>query len=175
MRPYSRLACHQVLDGDGGGPGLSIFIANVLMSNRQADRLLELIREKTPDVLIAVETDPWWVDHLRTLAVDYPHAVEIPKENTYGMVLRSRLPLIDPSVEYLVNDDIPSVHTRVRIAGGTMIALHAVHPKPPFPDEEAKTTDRDAQILLVGKRIAKNDDPCVVAGDLNDVAWSQTT
>src|SRR5690606_21531100 len=37
------------------------------------------------------------------------------------------------------------------------------------------STDRDAEILLVGKMAKKHNGPCMVIGDLNDVAWSYTT
>src|SRR5690606_16491436 len=106
MRPYSGLAAHQVFPAEKKHD-VSVLIANVLMSNREADRLLERIRATNPDIVLAVETDLWWVEQLKKIGDDYPHAVEVPLDNTYGMILRSRLPLIEPSVEYLVRPNIP--------------------------------------------------------------------
>lgn len=175
MRPYSKLARCEVLDGRNEMSGVSVFIANVLMSNRESRRLLDLIRTKKPDIIIAVETDDWWVNQLRELAFNYPHAVEVPQNDTYGMTLRSRLPLIEPSVESLVKRNIPSIYTRVQLAQGEIIHLYALHPKPPFPDEDTSTTNRDGELLIVGKRVEGHGGPTIVAGDLNDVAWSETT
>lgn len=174
MRPYSKLARRQVLEGREE-PAISVIISNVLMSNREAAPLLGLLRDKAPDLVIAVETDQWWVENLRELADDYPYAVEVPQDDTYGMVLRSRLPLIGASVKRLVKENIPSIHTQVRLAAGELVDLYVVHPKPPFPGEETSTTDRDAELLVIGKHLAKHSNPTIVAGDLNDVAWSETT
>jgi endonuclease/exonuclease/phosphatase (EEP) superfamily protein YafD len=43
------------------------------------------------------------------------------------------------------------------------------------PGESGDSTDRDAEILLVGKEAKAAKLPVIVAGDLNDVAWSYTT
>ena len=49
-----------------------------------------------------------------------------------------------------------------------------MHPQPPVPNFK-NTRPRDTELLLVGQETAASDLPCVVAGDLNDVAWSATT
>ncbi len=172
--PYTRLHPKQVLAGKGK-TGIRILVSNVLMSNRESDKLIALIHEKQPDIIVALETDKWWSDRLATVADDYPHSVELPQDDTYGMVLRSRLELIDPSVEYIIRDNIPSIHFKVKLDGGETVRIHAVHPKPPYPDEDETTTDRDAELLIVGKRAEEHGGPTIVLGDLNDVAWSHTT
>nr|GFD21842.1 hypothetical protein [Tanacetum cinerariifolium] len=48
-------------------------------------------------------------------------------------------------------------------------------PKPPAPKESKTSTHRDAELLLVGRAIQHHDGPTIVAGDLNDVAWSHTS
>jgi len=133
------------------------------------------VKDLEPDVFLALETDKWWAGEIAGLSDEYPHAIELPQDDTYGMVLRSRLPLIDPTVEHIVNDNIPSIHADLELENGIRIKLHAVHPKPPFPDEDTSSTDRDAELLVVGKRVKETDDPTIVFGDLNDVAWSRTT
>ena len=37
------------------------------------------------------------------------------------------------------------------------------------------STERDAELLVVARAVAESDEPALVAGDLNDVAWSHTT
>ena len=172
--PYTRLHKKEVLDGSGEN-GIKLLVSNVLMTNRDSKLLLALIHEHEPDVIIALETDQWWVDQFSTLQKDYPHAVEVPQPDTYGMLVRSRLPLIDTEIEYIIRKNIPSIHTSVELSDKTKVRIHALHPKPPFPDEDTTSTDRDAELLIVGKRVKECDTPTLVLGDMNDVAWSSTT
>ncbi|MGJ8633942.1 MAG: endonuclease/exonuclease/phosphatase family protein [Luteolibacter sp.] len=174
LRPYTRLHRKQVLNGDGK-TGIKTLVSNVLMTNRESDGLLAMIRKHEPDLIIALETDHWWTRQIAAVSDKYPYAVEVPQNDTYGMVLRSRLPLSDPRVEYIVRKNIPSIHTGIELENGTVINVHALHPKPPFPDEDDSSTDRDAELLTVGKRVRKDGGPTLVLGDMNDVAWSRTT
>ncbi|WP_447045483.1 endonuclease/exonuclease/phosphatase family protein [Vreelandella sp. H-I2] len=155
---------------------ITLLIANVLTPNRQAQSLIDMIKKHQPDIVLTLESDQWWQDQLDpALAEQWPNSVKIPLDNLYGMHLYSRLELTDTSVEWLIQDDIPSIHTRVTLANGDSIRLFAVHPRPPAPSESEKSLWRDAELLLVGKKIHKDPQPTLVAGDLNDVAWSRTT
>lgn len=175
--PYTSLASSQSLEAlaTDGKNDVSVMVSNVLMTNRQSDQLLDMIQKKRPDIFFAVETDDWWADELARLQPDYPHVVELPLDNTYGLVLYSRLELVEPEIRFLIEDDTPSIHTKARLLSGTDFHLHLLHPKPPYPTESLRTTERDAEILRVGREIGQHDLPTVVAGDLNDVAWSHTT
>ncbi|HET6756377.1 MAG TPA: endonuclease/exonuclease/phosphatase family protein [Burkholderiales bacterium] len=153
---------------------LSLLFANVLMSNRNAPKLREIIGSVDPDIILTVEADEWWRQQLENFEQTHPAVVHQPQDNTYGMLLYSRLPLADPEVRFLVEDDIPSIHGRVRLPCGQEIDLHCLHPRPPFPTEDDDSTERDAELLIVGKAIKGKTLPVIVLGDLNDVAWSRT-
>ena len=175
--PYTPMASNQVKQAvhlhEGGQ--LSILMSNVLQPNRNAPALLDIIREKDPDIILTLETNHWWQEQLSELEKDYPYCVKVPLENLYGMHLYSRLPLVDPEVKYLIEEDIPSIHTLVELRCGRVVDLHCVHPTPPSPTESYASTHRDAELLLVGKAVQHNTLPTIVCGDLNDVAWSYTT
>lgn len=177
--PYTPLAPTQVAAARAGGtdahPRIAVMMSNVLMHNRQAEKLLALVEQHQPDVLLAVETDSWWQDALTPLTESLPHQVAVPQDDTYGMLLFSRHPLTSTTVEYLVSSHIPSIHTTIGIPGSPPVRFHAVHPEPPAPSEADDTTERDAELLIVGRRAAEEQTPVIVAGDLNDVAWSPTT
>lgn len=176
MFPYTRLARKQVQQSrkQAGESSFSLLFANVLMSNRNAPRLRELIREADPDIILTVEADEWWMGQLKEFEKDYAHSVLRPQDNTYGMLLYSRLELVGTEVRFIIQDDIPSIHTRVLLKSGQEVELHCLHPRPPFPTEDTSSDERDAELLVVGKEIKGKDVPTVVLGDLNDVAWSHT-
>src|SRR5687768_13512968 len=125
MFPYTRFARKQVQQSRkaAGDSSFSLLFSNVLMSNRNAARLRELIREADPDIILTVEADEWWMEQLREFEKDYAHSVLRPQDNTYGMLLYSRLELVGPEVRFIIQDDIPSIHTRVRLRSGQEVEL----------------------------------------------------
>lgn len=175
--PYTPLAKKQVLtckDPDGH-PVFSLMVMNVFMNNRNAEEARQIIFNANPDILLAVETDHWWSDNLRILEKDYPHRVSVPLENTYGMLLFSKLKLVEPEVKFIYISDVPSIHTKVQLETGEFFKLFCVHPKPPAPGHSDSSTHRDAELVTIGKETRDIEEPVIVAGDLNDVAWSFTT
>ncbi|GIV59939.1 MAG: endonuclease [Rhodothermaceae bacterium] len=173
--PYTPLAAKEVRDARPGGERFRLMIANVLMTNRNTEALRERIREADPDLLLLVETDARWQEALRPLETTYPYRLCYPQDNTYGMLLFSRLPLENAGVRFLVEDDVPSMWAEVVLPSGARFDLIGVHPRPPRPDIGQDATKRDAELLLVARIVAERGRPAVVAGDLNDVAWSHTT
>lgn len=154
---------------------LSIMTANVLMPNRNAEPLLALVREHKPDVLVTLESDQWWQDQLDSLQPGMPHTIKCPLDNLYGMHVYSRLPLDESKISFLVEDDVPSMHTLLQLRCGDPVRIHFLHPAPPSPTENLESAERDAELVVVARSIADSSQPLIVTGDLNDVAWSATT
>lgn len=175
--PYTPLFPREVASARGadGGDPLCVLAVNVLTPNRDADALLRLVRSERPDVLVAVETDRWWEERLDALEPEYPHALKCPLDNLYGMHVYSRLPLEDARTQFLVEPDVPSMHAVAVLPSGRRVRMHFLHPRPPSPTENPDSSERDAELVAVGRSAAESDLPVVVTGDLNDVAWSATT
>jgi endonuclease/exonuclease/phosphatase (EEP) superfamily protein YafD len=153
-----------------------LLICNVYQDNREVQSCLTMIDQYEPELVLLVEIDARWKQELdKKLMSRYAHCLAKPLENTYGIVLYSKFELIDPQIKFLVEHDVPSIHTKVKLPSGQVFQLYGLHPKPPVPQETARSTERDGEILLVGKAAKKLTIPVVVAGDLNDVAWSYTT
>jgi endonuclease/exonuclease/phosphatase (EEP) superfamily protein YafD len=177
IRPYTKVHALQVQNSYAPHPAfcLSLLMANVQMENRSIERFLDIIRQSDPDVLLTVETDQWWADQLASHLTQYPYRLLHPQENYYGIALFSRLHLKEPEVRFLIEDDIPSIHTKVCLRSGDEICLHGLHPRPPLPYPQTDSTGRDAELVVVGRAVKESNEPAIVAGDLNDVAWSHTT
>lgn len=177
--PYTKLWKKEVQNARDNSKehmhALKIMVSNVLTSNNKMHKLVNLVTQKQPDILITLETDEKWQQALSSIESDYPYTVKVPLDNLYGMHLYSKLELIEPSVEYLIVDDIPSIHTQLRLQSGRIIWLYCLHPMPPSPSEADKSTTRDAELLMVGRHIKEHKQTAILAGDLNDVAWSKTT
>ena len=174
--PYTFLASKQVKEyvGDDVERQISVLVSNVLTTNTKYDRLIKLIIRENPDIVLTLETDEVWEKELEVIEEEYPHTVKIPLKNLYGMHLYSKLELEDISIQYLISEEIPSIHGKVKLRTGEKINFHCLHPKPPSPSEDDTSTNRDAELLLVGREIDGRHST-LVFGDLNDVAWSRTT
>lgn len=153
---------------------ISILNSNVYMHNDNYEELLRLIREKSPDMVVTLESDGDWQKALQPIHDDYPYRLLCPLDNLYGMHLYSRLPLEQEQLSFLIEDDIPSMQVRVSVAGQT-VQIYCLHPKPPSPTENESAQPRDSELLLVGKKMSDCAEPVIVTGDLNDVAWSPST
>lgn len=173
--PYLPFRKKDVLAYRGNsGRIFSAMVANVLMKNRKCHKLIDLVKRYQPDILLAVETDLYWDKHLQKLDQYYNYRVKIPLDNTYGMLLFSKLELKSKKIEFIYKDDVPSIHAEV-VLDGSVFRLICLHPEPPVPDESATSLPRDLELILVGRMIKKDPAPYLVIGDLNDVAWSDTS
>ncbi len=164
----------EVEDAEGGHPTLKLLIANVLMKNRENAGLFDFIDAQDPDLIILDEPDSWWEEQFRRLESRYPHTLKNALPNTYGMLLYSKKPFLEAEKKNLIEEGVPSFHVTIAL-DGQEVRLHFIHPKPPFPKEAKTTAGRDAELIVVGKMAAEESRPTLVAGDLNDVAWSRTT
>jgi endonuclease/exonuclease/phosphatase (EEP) superfamily protein YafD len=175
--PYTVLWRREVKQATSGNVAnqISILTANVLTPNRNAELLIQLVRQHKPDVLVTLESDQWWEDQLSVLEADMPHTVKCPLDNLYGMHVFSRLALDEQEISYLVEEGVPSIHTTLTLRSGCTVRMHFLHPAPPSPTENPESAERDAELVIVAQSVADSDQPVIVTGDLNDVAWSATT
>ncbi|WP_373512751.1 endonuclease/exonuclease/phosphatase family protein [Persicitalea sp.] len=173
--PFLPIASFQMKSaGSEVEEGFSLMISNVLQYNNEYDRLLALVKSRNPDIIVLSETSHDWAEAMATIHEDYPYRQAKPLDNTYGIILLSRLEIVESEIRFLVEDDVPSIFAQIKMPGGELFQLFCIHPTPPVPGENIRSTERDKEILMVGKLAKKSTLPVIVSGDLNDVAWSYT-
>lgn len=154
----------------------SLLIANVWMDNDQVESFLDIVSNSNPDMVLVMETNQFWIENLVSLHEQFNHKVLYPLDNTYGMALYSKLPLENTEIKFLSQPRVPSIHTEVRLSDSAIFLLHAVHPVPPKPSRHPDNVgEKEVDLLIVGEMVERSTLPTVVAGDLNDVAWSKTS
>lgn len=176
--PYTVLSKKEmikVVDRESDG-SFVLFAANVLQDNQEYDRLLNQVKATNPDIVFLVETNSAWANAARkALDKSYPYQLLCPLENTYGLLFYSRLELEDEKLLFRVKDDIPSIEAVVKLPSGRKFQLYGLHPEPPVPGESLTSTAKDKELMKVALQVKETKLPCLVIGDLNDVAWSYTT
>jgi endonuclease/exonuclease/phosphatase (EEP) superfamily protein YafD len=154
---------------------IHILVANVYQENSNYEKVLFLVNERKPNLIFLVETDSKWEKGLESLDQKFTYQLKLPMDNTYGILLYSNLEITSHQINHLIDEEIPSIDLDVKLLNGEIIKIYGIHPTPPVPTQNPKSTDRDAEILLVGKKVKSDGSPSLVIGDLNDVAWSYTT
>ncbi|MEG8013533.1 hypothetical protein QP165_03385 [Sphingomonas sp. 22R3R2A-7] len=153
--PYTPLARTELAFADNvpGAKGacFSVLSLNVLESNRDYPRTARLIDRMRPDILLLMETDRRWADALATQLARYPHRLERPIENTYGMILATRLPMRDGRIETIAEKDTPSIHAE--LTAGSAFRVIALHPRPPSPDRIPRPAMRRSRSPQSARRV----------------------
>lgn len=91
--PYTGLSKVQVKKTPASQhPRIKILNCNVLMTNRKSEKLLEILAQNRPDVIVLLETNLWWEQQMAPLQASHPYTLKCPLENLYGMHVYSRFP-----------------------------------------------------------------------------------
>ena len=173
--PYTKIHTTQILEADKKGTQFKVMCANVWQPNRNSKALMDLVYHENPDILLAVETNKWWENQLQNLSGLYNNIISKPQENTYGMMLFTKFEVTKHEVKYITHDDVPSIHCRIQLDDNTTAELHCIHPRPPVPSKAQGSSQRDAELVRIGRQIRDSSIPQIVCGDLNDVGWSYTS
>lgn len=153
---------------------VKLLVCNVYQENRRYDRMAALISAQDPDIVFLLETDAAWQKGISAAVKHLRHRIEVPLGNTYGLLFYSRMPLQQQHVRYLIDKEIPSIVADIAF-GDRTVRFYGLHPTPPVPQENPESSERDAEVLIIGREAKECPHPVIVFGDLNDVAWSHTT
>jgi endonuclease/exonuclease/phosphatase (EEP) superfamily protein YafD len=175
--PYTAFSSKEMktVKPDVNKASLKIFTANVLLENDQYHKMLEQIQSQDPDIIFLVETGKKWEQAMAVLEREYLYHLKYPLDNTYGLLFYSRLEIVKSEIKCRVEEDVPSVEASVLLPNNIPVKIFGLHPKPPVPDENLFSTAKDKELMKIALQLEHYEDPVIVMGDLNDVAWSYVT
>ncbi|MEO1484006.1 MAG: endonuclease/exonuclease/phosphatase family protein [Myxococcota bacterium] len=145
---------------------LTAVVANVLHTGGEPDRVAAFIAKHDPDVMALLEVDSRWLERLGAVLDAYPHRVERPRADDFGIAVYSRVPFVDTEVLRFPPLLLPTISVRLE-SGLTVVATH---PLP--PSTVSNSVARNRQLLGIAARAAKTDGPLMVLGDLNTTPFS---
>jgi endonuclease/exonuclease/phosphatase (EEP) superfamily protein YafD len=150
---------------------LKLFHANVYTGNQQHGLLINQLKEVQADVVILQEVDHLWLQSLSVLNDEYPHRLEIPRSDNFGLTVFSRFPFDSKQIHNWTLLDIPSIEFTIRLDNHP-VNIITTHPPPPINRYYFYAIAQ--QFKAIAKVI--NSQPNlshVVIGDLNTTMWSK--
>lgn len=150
-------------------PGAALKVLTVNVSYRQFKerRLLEIVREANPDIVVVQELTPHADRVLADLDTAFPYVRKFPADRQYGIGLWSRYEL--ESGGTIALGRLPAIEARVRGPSGTFTVI-GVHLSAPMTPRRAAA--RNQQLTELAARAAAVQGPLIVAGDFNTTPYS---
>jgi endonuclease/exonuclease/phosphatase (EEP) superfamily protein YafD len=146
---------------------VTLMTVNVEAGNRHHERLLDIVAEEAPDVLLVVEFTHAWQEKLRPLFRMYPHRVLLPEPSAWGIALLSRYPL--GPFEAFDLESTSAVDAHVQSPFGTF-RLIGVHLK--SPTSRAAANERNRQLRALAELRQSASEPLAIVGDFNITPYS---
>ncbi|MEN8151448.1 MAG: endonuclease/exonuclease/phosphatase family protein [Planctomycetota bacterium] len=150
-------------------PTITAMLANVNTGSGDAGRLLAVIAEYDPDLVVLEEIDGEWADRLAPLEQTHPHVVLRPRWDNFGIGLYSKRPLASAKIVTLGEADVPSVFATLDLEG-RLVHVLGTHPVP--PGNRQYVLWRDEQLERVAEFVNADRRPLLLLGDLNVTPWS---
>jgi len=157
------------------GNYLSLISVNVRQDNTAYEKLINTVNHFNPSIVLTMESNKDWEDAMKTLENRYKHYLKIPLENKYGMHFYTNLNVISLKKHFLISSEYPSIEAILKDEEGIEFKFWGIHPPPSSPTEKQTSKQKDAELMLLAKKLSKETRPVLVAGDFNNVSWSKTS
>lgn len=146
----------------------SVMSYNVMTSNKEYKKLINLVKKEKPDVLVLQEVDNLWDENLTPLYLEYKHVIKKLKSDNFGIVLlTNQKPLNSEIVYYDPKKNIPSIKAILAINNEEYTFI-GTHPVPPVNAEYHASRDLSLNNMIEDI----NENRTFVIGDLNTSMWS---
>ena len=150
-------------------PELRLLFSIVHILNEQHEKLIELVETEQPDVLVLQEISSRWVRSLETAGLSLPHKHLVPRNDSFGIGIFSRIPIHMSEVIHF-GKSYPSILAVLEI-GGERVTILTMHPPPPVSEQAAAS--RNEQLQAAASYFREIQTPKLIIGDLNTTMWSR--
>ena len=159
----------------GARPVLQVATANLNVDTTDFSALVGwLVSGEAPDVVFLQEFTGQAQQALQAPAVvqRYPHRVEAPQPDPFGLAILSRYSLADvQKVEPADMQATLRLRATLAWAGGTPVRLSAIHPMPPISAFYAQL--RDQALAEEAQHLSQSGGLALLAGDFNTTPWAK--
>ena len=167
--PYQAVGQAAHADVVDTGPSVRVLLVNLLLSNREHDRVLQLVRNADADVLVFQEVNERWKSALAPITAAYPYVAGKTREDPFGTMVYSRLPILDQGTVPHGAAGRSSLQLVIDVQG-TPVSIVCTHPKPPLlAGSFALRNDQIDRVIRLVETLPR---PLVLVGDLNTTMWS---
>lgn len=154
-------------------PTLTVVTANLNFTTTEYDGLSQWLLTEKPDLVFLQEYTEQAQKTLATqeLREQYPHRIEVPQHDQFGLAVLSRHPLLDAQQIYprKLKD---TLRLRASVAwGDRTVLLSALHPMPPLNSGYVEARDR--ALLEEAEYLTQTGELALIAGDLNMTPWTR--
>lgn len=149
------------------GPTVRAMLMNLNAANGNTAQVLAAIQEMKPDILLLEEVTTKWSSELSGL--DYPYRVADIRNDCFGIMLLSKVPLSYTNVVQIGEANVPSILATAHVAQGE-ISIIGTHPLPPISAVYSK--HRNNQLAALSQFVRDQKKPVLLIGDLNISPWS---
>ena len=152
-----------------GGTVTRVMLMNLNASNGNTKQVLAAIDLAKPDLLLLEEVTPKWIHELSRLDSVYPYRIADARDDCFGIMLLSKIPLSHTNTVEIGATGVPSILATVHLPQGE-ISFIGTHPVPPVSVEYARRRDR--QLDALARCVQEQSRPVLLVGDLNASPWS---
>jgi endonuclease/exonuclease/phosphatase (EEP) superfamily protein YafD len=151
---------------------LKIFSWNLLLANDRYREILDTIEQADADIVVLLELTPGHIQGLKELRDRYPYSQWLPRTNTRGLAILTRIPNTTFEELDFATTGYPSLAATLPAKGENKrtTKLLAMHTSSPNLDNRFLV--RDKQLAAAGKWVQEQDSDLILVGDLNITPWS---
>jgi endonuclease/exonuclease/phosphatase (EEP) superfamily protein YafD len=158
------------------GTRIRVLSLNVRYGNRDPQPVIDLLRRVNADVVVLAEAAGNWRGRLRTLRDLYPASPLDHVQGGGGILVLSRLPVQQIELVRITlgrqGRSWPTLAIDLGVEADRKVRVYAAHPMGPMHPESWR--QRNTYLAALGRRIAEEPGPVILAGDLNTTPWSPT-